>query len=339
MKLTGSLGQGPVAEVADTVRLAEECGLSRVWSSDLAHDPFLPLALAADRSRTIELGTGVAIALGRSPWAMAQVAWDLAQMSGQRFALGLGTQVRAHVERRIGGSWHPPAAYMRSYVGALRAIWAHWADREPLRYRSEHFDLSLSAPLFQGEPGGTPPPVFLAGVNMLMCRLAGEVADGFIAHGFGSPVYLRESVLPELFRDRDRASLTVVVPALIAASDDPEELAGERERVRSQVAFYASTPAYRPVLTAHGLDALGEKLTALSKEQRWADMAAAVDDDVLDLYALCGTPHEVGRLMRQRFSGLADEIYPLQPLGQSDRSWWAGIQAGLAAAADERHPR
>ncbi|WP_164737283.1 TIGR03617 family F420-dependent LLM class oxidoreductase [Georgenia sp. SYP-B2076] len=333
MKLTGYLGQGPVRTIAQNVSWAEDVGLDRLWTSELAHDPFLPLALVADRSDVLSIGTSLAISFARTPWATAQVAWDLHQMSGQRFVLGLGTQVRAHVERRFGGRWESPVGYTRDYVGALRAIWRHWTDGGPLAFESETFNLDLTAPIFQAEAGGAAPPVYLGGVNRQMCRLAGRIADGFLVHGFGSPTYVRDHVIPELVRDRDRDSISVVIPVLMGTSADPSGLDAARERARQQVAFYASTPAYRPVLEVHGWESLGEKLSALARERQWSTMTALVDDEVLDTYAVCGPPEDVGREMVRRFEGLADEVAVLQSLDELGPECYRRIRAGFDRAA------
>jgi probable F420-dependent oxidoreductase len=335
MKFTGYLGQGPVKTVTENVAVAERVGVDGVWTSELAHDPFLPLAMVADRSDKVSIGTCVAISFARSPWATAQVAWDLHQMSGQRFVLGLGTQVKAHIQRRFGGQWRAPAPYMRDYVSALRAIWGHWTDGGPLEFESGTFKLDLTAPLFHAEKGGVGPPVYIAGVNRLMCRAAGQVADGFIVHGFNSTTYLSERVMPELLRDRDRGSLTVVVPVLMGTSGDPAKLDRAREEARRQVAFYASTPAYRIILESHGLGMLGEKLSALAREQKWAEMTAAIGDDVLDLYAICGTPEEVGAQMVRQYVGLADELLVMQSLDELGADCFTRLRRGFDFAQAE----
>lgn len=335
MKLTGYLGQGPVRSVVENVMLAEQVGIDRMWTSELAHDPFLPLAMVADRTDRVAIGTCVAIAFSRTPWATAQVAWDLHQMSNQQFVLGLGTQVKAHVERRFGGHWQAPAAYMRDYIGALRAIWAHWTEGGPLNYESDAFHLNLTAPPFHAELGGIAPPVYMGGVNKMMCRAAGEVADGFIAHGFNSTSYLTDTVMPELFRDRDRDSMKIVVPVMMGTSANPTELDAAREEARRQVAFYASTPAYRLILESHGLESLGEKLSALAREARWDDMTASVDDDVLALYAICGRPEEVGEEMVRQYSGIADELLMMQSVDELGRECFTRLRKGFDVAQAE----
>lgn len=336
MRIAGYLGQGPTAPLAASASTAVEAQLDRVWLSELAHDPFLPIPLVARDHPGLETGTAVSIAFSRSPWATAQVGWDLARLTGGTFALGLGTQVRSHVQRRIGGIWQTPVPYLREYIGAVRAIWSHWQTGGPLEYKGDYFDLNLSAPLFHSEPDGTPPPIYIGGVNTAICRLAGRVADGFIAHGFNSAEYLRQRVLPELVRDRDRTAIDIVVPVLVGASDDPVERDKERERVRGQVAFYASTPAYATILEAEGLEDLGARLGRLAKEQRWAEMTASIDDDVLDRYAITGTPFDAGSELVRRYGGLADELLPMQEIYRGDpASWWSEIRRGMDSALAE----
>lgn len=327
MLIAGYLGQAPTAPLVDGADVAVDAGLDRVWMSELAHDPFLPLGLISQRHPRLASGTAVAIAFSRSPWATAQVAWDLSRMTGGRFALGLGTQVRSHVRRRIGGSWQTPVPYLRDYIGAVRAIWDHWRSGGPLTYQGKHFDLDLTAPLFRSEPDNPTPPIYVGGVNQAVCRMAGEVADGFIVHGFDSPRYVENQVIPDLSAARGREAITVVVPV---ASDDPQRLEAERERVRGQVAFYASTPAYSTILEAEGLADLGVHLGRLAKEQRWAEMTAAIDDDVLDTYSVCGTPYDVGRELGRRYAGLADELLIMQEIhGGEGVPWWREIRRGI----------
>jgi probable F420-dependent oxidoreductase len=314
LSVTGYLGQGPLADLADAGRTALEAGLDRVWQADLAHDPYLPLALVARERPGLAIGTSVAIAFARSPWATAQASWDLAGLSGGTFVLGLGTQVRSHVERRIGGTWQTPVPYLRDYVGSVRAIWEHWATGEPLAYTSEHVNLNLTAPIFRSDPHGFSPQVYLGGVNAAVCRLAGRIADGFVVHGFNSRDYVTERVLPDLLADRDRTDLRLVVPALVGGPGD--------ETVRRQVAFYASTPSYRTILDQHGLTGLGERLAVLARDQDWDAMTALVDDDVLDLFAIRGTAEEIGREIVRRHRGLADEVVVMSDLAGSDPAWW-----------------
>jgi probable F420-dependent oxidoreductase len=333
MKLSAYLGQGAVRDVVAHVPSATRLGLHRVWTSELSHDPFLPLAVASHQAPELAIGTSIAVSFARTPWAMAEAAWDLSQLSGGRFVLGLGTQVRAHVERRMGATWAAPAGYTRDYVGALRAIWDHWSVDGPLAFESEHFNLSLSTPLFRPEPGGAPPPVFMGGVNPGMCRVAADIADGFIAHGFHSRDYLVDQVLPLLFGDRDRDSMTVVVPVIVAMGTTAARRDAAREAARRQVAFYASTPAYRTILAQHGLEELGERLTALARVQRWDDMATAVDDDVLDLHAVGGTPEETARTLVRRYHGVADEILVMRGLHDGDLDDWDGLTAAFARAS------
>jgi probable F420-dependent oxidoreductase len=333
MKITGTLGEGPVTELKDSVRLAVEVGVERIWTADLAHDPFLTLGMVSAEEQTMPVGTCVAIAFGRTPWAMAQAGWDMANLSGGRFILGLGTQVKAHIERRFGGTWQAPAPYMREYVQAVREIWRHWTEGGPLNYRGERFNLTLTAPPFHAEKGGTPPPIYMGGVNSIMCRVAGEVADGFITHGFNSRAYITDRVMPELFRDRDRDSLQIVVPVMLGASVDAAGVSAAREAARAQIGFYASTPAYRTILEAEGYGELGDRFSQLAREQNWKALAEAVDDEMLDKYAICGTVEEAGAEMARRYDGVADELLIQTGLKSSDPAWWHGLRAGFDSVA------
>lgn len=331
MKITGNMGEGPVNSLKDGLQLGVDVGVERIWAGDMAHDPFLSLGMVVAEQPQMPIGTSVAIAFGRTPWAMAQAGWDLANMSNGKFILGLGTQVKPHVERRFGGIWQAPAPYMREYVQALRAIWSHWTDGGPLKYDGEIFNLNLTSPLFHAERGGTPPPVYMGGVNKHMCRVAGEVADGFIVHGFNSRNYIADRVLPELLRDRDRSSIQIVVPVLVGASVDAGGVPAAREAARAQVGFYASTPAYRTILEAEGLGELSQTFSHLAREQDWQALTETVTDEMLEKFAICGTVEEVGAEMARRYNGLADELFLLPGLNTSEAAWWKGIRAGFDA--------
>lgn len=326
MRVTGYLPNAPVREAADGAALAAELGLDRVWAGELAHDPFLPLAVASSRQPRLGIGTAVSIAFARTPWVNAAAAWDLAEMSGGNFVLGLGTQVRSHVRRRFGGTWESPVPWLRDYVGAVRAIWTSWSEGTPLRHEGPYFDLSLSAPHFDPGPLDVPaPPVFIAGVNERLCRLAGEVADGFLVHGLNSPAYIAQRVVPELTRTRARDTISVVVPVITGTSAEPARLDEAVEEARRQVAFYASTPSYRTILEVHGLEDLGAELGRLAAARRWRDMTSAVDDTVLDTFALTGTPEDVGRELARRYTGIADEVALLLPVSRAQQAAWTGI--------------
>jgi len=306
---------------AATARELEDRGYAGVWASEVAQDPFLVLHAAALGTARVSVGSGIAVAFARSPMTLAYTAYDLQRYSRGRFVLGLGTQIQAHVERRFSMPWSAPAARMREYVGALRAIWASWTDGTPLRFRGEHYRHTLMTPMFTPavhEWG--PPPVHLAAVGPLMTRLAGEAADGLLAHSFTTARYLRERTLPALQEGldaagRDRAAVQVSLPGFVVTGRDDAERARAADAVRAQIAFYGSTPAYRPVLELHGWGGLGDELHTLSTGRdpdRWRAMARLVDDEVLGTFAVVAEPDAVGPALLERFDGLVDRfsVYP-----------------------------
>ncbi|TQM11398.1 TIGR03617 family F420-dependent LLM class oxidoreductase [Pseudonocardia kunmingensis] len=303
---------------------AEREGYAGIWLSEVKHDPFLGLALAATVTERAELGTSIALAFARNPMSMAALANDLQGLSGGRLLLGLGAQVKAHITRRFGMPWSHPAARMREYVLAMRAIWQCWHEGARLDFRGDFYDHTLMTPMFV--PGSHPhgaPPVLLAGVGEAMTEVAGEVCDGFVAHGFTTERYLREVTLPALRRGRERAGgslegFQISGSALAVTGRTEEELAAAAAAVRSQIAFYGSTPAYRGVLERHGWGGLGEELHALSRDRRWTEMGALIDDDVLRTFAAVGTPGEVAAELVQRFGDLFTRFtlytpYPVDP--------------------------
>ena len=299
---------GPFAAAAETA------GFNAVMTIELGHDPFTPLAFAALATSRVELTTSVAVAFPRSPTVLASQAWDLNANSKGRFVLGLGTQVKGHNERRFGIPWNPPAPRLRDYIGALRAVWRCWETGERLDYRGEHYRLSLMTPDFSPEPTGlAPPPVTIAAVGRAMLRLAGEVGDGVRLHPLCSRRYLQEVCLPEIREGmrrggRRRAHFDLHGGGFVATGPDEQAVAGAIDEVRQRVAFYGSTRTYLPILSLHGLDDLGERLHRLSVEARWTEMAAEVSDDVVRMFAACGTYREIAGAVEARFGGLADSI-------------------------------
>ena len=276
----------PLAEFAGEAARAEELGYSGAFSTESANDPFLPIALAAGATSQIELGTAIAVAFPRSPVQTAHSAWDLQRLTAGRFVLGLGTQVRAHVERRFSAPFKPAAARMREYVLALRAIWAAWQDGGELAFEGTFYSHTLMPPNFRPAPLDTPPPpIHLAAVRDRMLGVAGEVADGVMLHAFLTERHLRDAVLPAL-GTRD---LHVGCGLFVATNDD------EWESARRRVAFYGSTPGYWGVLETHGLRELGERLHGRSREGRWAEMPALVGDDVLALFCVRSPEDAAGR--------------------------------------------
>jgi probable F420-dependent oxidoreductase len=306
-----------IDDVEGTARDLEARGYAGVWASEADHDPFLPLLTAGLATERLQVGTAIAVAFARSPMTLAMTSHDLQRYTRGRFVLGLGSQVKPHVERRFSMPWSPPVERMREYVAALRAIWSAWQDGTRLRFQGEHYRHTLMTPMFspQAHEWGAP-PVHLAAVGPGMTRLAGEVADGLLAHGFTTARYLRERTLPVLAEGlaaagRSREEVTVSLPGFVVTGRTDAERAEAAAAVKATIAFYGSTPAYRPVLELHGWDSLADELHALSvsrREDKWTAMRDLVDDEVLSAFAVVGEPQEVGPAVRERFDGLVDRF-------------------------------
>jgi probable F420-dependent oxidoreductase len=333
MKFDTSIAPESLTQVPALVAAAEEAGVDAIWTSETQHDPFMPLALAAEHSRSIGLGTAIAVAFARSPGTVAYTAWDLAAASGGRFMLGLGTQVRAHIERRFGLSWpESPAEGLRQFVGAVRALWASWQHGEKLAYRSDRYKLTLMTPFFNPGPIDCPEiPIFLAGVNPGMCRLAGEIADGLHAHPLHSIRYLREVVRPALAdgaieagRQPDEIQLSAT--AFVVADEQ------EADQVRSQISFYASTPSYRRVMALHGWEDVAERLSMLVRRGEWQAMAAEISDPMLETFAVVAPQAELGAALRARYEGVVDRLAVYRPLkADDDLAEWRSIARAVRA--------
>jgi probable F420-dependent oxidoreductase len=315
MRVLSALPQYDLTEVPTAARAAEEAGYDGLLTMENQHEPFLALAVAAVNTRRVALGTAVAIAFPRSPMVVANAAWDLQIASRGRFVLGLGPQIRAHNERRFSVPWGPPAPRLREYVKALRAIWRAWEQGTPLRFEGQHYRFTLMTPNFTPRSTGQPMvPVTIAAVGPHSLRLAGEVADGARLHGFCTRKYLDEAVLPRLEEGmrasgRARERFEITGGGFIATGPDRAAVARAFEWVRYRVAFYASTPAYWPVLAVHGLEDLGAKLNTMTKAGQWDKIAAEVPDDVALLFAAVGTHAEIAAAIERRFGGAVDGIY------------------------------
>ena len=331
LKLDAGLPPIPLAEVGDIAAAAERVGFQALWSNETQHDPFLPLAIAAERTKHIQLGTAVAIAFARSPGVVAYTAWDLAQASSGRFILGLGTQVKAHIERRFGLTWpESPAGKLREFVTALRHLWNTWQTGEKLDLRGDTLRINLMSPFFNPGPIEYPNvPIFLAGVNTGMARLSGEIADGFHAHPLHTQLYLEEVIRPAIDTGADRAERD---PREIALAVSIFTVSGESEAdfVRSQIAFYASTPSYRKVFELHGWEAVAEDLSGMARRQEWGEMAGRISDEMLETCALVATPQDLPRAIKSRYGGLAQRVIPYMPYypGTQDE-FWAGLVSGM----------
>jgi probable F420-dependent oxidoreductase len=292
---------------------AEGAGYDGVFTGELNNDPFLPLVLAAASTEHIDIGTALAIAFSRSPMSLAYTAHELQRFSRGRLVLGLGSQVRAHITRRFSMPWGRPAAQMSEFVLAMRAVWQCWSDGGRLNFEGEFYQHSLMTPTFVPQPHEYgPPPVYLAGVGDVMTRVAGEVADGFLCHGFTTERWMREHTLPALAEGRRRAGKSMdgftVKAAVFVATGTGAEMEAEIAALRSHLAFYASTPAYRPVLELHGWGDLGPELTRLSKEGRWSEMSCLIDDEMLNAFAVVSPPEDLARDLAARCAGVVDRV-------------------------------
>lgn len=319
----------------DQVRARAEAlaatGIDGLFTFEGPHDVFLPLAVAADLG--CDLYTNVAIAFPRSPMHLAHLAWDLSAASGGRFALGLGTQVKAHIERRYGATWSAPAARMGEWIDALRAIAARWQDGTELAFEGAHTRHTLMTPAFDPGPlPGGPPPIWLGALGPKMVALATRRADGLLVHPFTSDRHLAERTKPAVeaglaAAQRPAADLTVVGQAILACTSDPAKQADLDVAARWMLGFYGSTPAYAPVLETEGRGHLHPELRRLSREGRWEEMATMIDDDLLDAVVLRGDPAAVARRLHERFDGFADRVALSTPGGIADED--------LAALATE----
>ena len=299
---------------ADEAERLEALGYDGAFSFEGPHDPFFPLLAASQRTRAIELYTAVAIGFARNPMLLANIGWDLQAYSKGRFLLGLGTQIRPHIEKRFGMPWSRPAARMREMVLAIKEIWRCWAEGGRLDFRGEFYQHTLMTPIFN--PGANPygnPPILLAGVGPRMTEVAGEVADGFLAHPLSTAKSLREVTLPALARGRQRAGrgekdVAIACQIMVATGTTDEEVEASRAAARQQIAFYGSTPDYKVVLDAHGQGGLQPELNALTKRGGWAEMAALVPDELLEQVAICAPLDQVAARVRERCGEFADRV-------------------------------
>jgi len=336
MLVDGGIGLDP-SDAVETARRAEEDGFDGVWCAETGHDPFLPLVLAAEHTERVALGTGIAVAFARNPMSMAVVANDLQRYSAGRFMLGLGSQIRPHIEKRYSMPWSHPAARMREYIEAMRAIWGAWNTGTKLRFKGDFYTHTLMTPMF--DPGPNPygaPKVFLAAVGPRMTEVAGEVADGLLAHGFTTERYMREVTMPALDRGlersgRTRHDLEVSYPAMIVTGVSEQEMTAAAAAVKAQLAFYGSTPAYQPVLALHGWGDLHVELNRLSKRGEWKQMGELIGDDVVDAFAVVAPPEDVPAALARRFGDLVTRISFYAPY-RMPRERWTGLLAGLRAA-------
>jgi len=333
MKVDGGLGFGGSTDgVGAQAKAQEDAGYDGIWTAETSHDPFFPLLLAAEHTDTIQLGTGIAVAFARSPMTTAMTANDLQLASKGRFLLGLGSQIKPHIEKRFSMPWSHPAPRMREFVLAMRAIWDNWNNGT--KFQGDVYRHTLMTPFFNPGPNPYgPPKVFLAAVGEKMTEVCGEVCDGMLVHGFTTERYIREVTLPALERGmkaggRSSTDFELSIPAFVVTGSNEEELAKADTAVRAQIAFYGSTPAYKGVLELHGWDDLHPKLNAMSKQGQWKEMGEAIPDDVLDAFAVVATPDSVAAGLRGRYGDVLDRLSFYAPYA-GDRDVWAQVVADL----------
>ncbi len=330
MKFDAFLPPVSLDKIPTIAAAAEEMGFDALWSAETKHDPFLPGPLVFDRTQKLHFGTAIAVAFARNPATMAYTAWDLAQTSGGRFILGVGTQVRAHIERRFGMAWpESVVGKLREQIQAIHALWRAWQTGEKLNFRGDYYRLTLMSPFFNPGPIDHPDiPVYIAGVNTGLARLAGEVADGFVVHPLHTRRYLNEIILPAIEEGLDKSGrkhedIKVFASAFVVGT--PEEAVF----VRDQVAFYASTPSYRPVISLHGWEDTAEQLSVLASRGRWREMADLIDADMLATFAVVGQVEDLADALKQRYDGIVDRLSIYSPFipGERDPFWRELIEA------------
>ncbi len=330
MKVDAGTYQPTLDAAGEAASQAERDGYDGWWAFETQIDPFLACAVAAERTETIGIGTSIVVAFARNPMTVALQANDVQALSGGRFVLGLGSQIKPHITRRYSMPWSKPAARMREFILAIRAIWDTWGTGAPLEFEGEFYTHTLMAPFF--DPGPNPhgnPRIMLAAVGPLMTEAAGEVADGVLVHAFSTERYLREATLPALERGfakagRTRVGFEITAPALVVAADTEEEIAAGVAGVKQQIAFYGSTPAYRPVLELHGWGDLQDELRAMTKRGEWDRMSELISDELVEAFAIVGSPEEAVAEIERRYGDVATRItlqLPADRDEQTDRRW------------------
>ena len=335
MKMDVEISPDSPADVGALSKRAEQYGFDCLWVNETKHDPFVQLALAAAGTKSIMVGTSIALAFTRSPTTLAYAAWDLQRISSGRLILGLGSQVKGHIERRFGLKWEPPVPKMRDVVLAIRSVWETWQTGRPLDYRGTHFKLDLMTPFFSPGPAESRRiPIYIAGVNGRMCRLSGELAEGLHVHPLHTVRYLREVVHPALAKGlekgkRKRKEVSVAASVFAAIGDTQKEIRSVREAYRGQIAFYASTRTYRGLMELHRWGDVSDRLHSLSMRGEWDMMAREVTDDMLDEFVVEGRWEEIGQKLKSRYGGLADRARLYLPFDGAEK--WRVAMTGFRA--------
>ena len=324
MKFDAVLPPIGLKDVPALAKAAQEIGFDALWTQETQHDPFLPCTLIAEHTTRLHFGTAIAVSFARSPANIAYTAWDLAAQSSGRFILGLGTQVKAHIERRFGQQWpESVTGKLREQIQVIRAFWDCWQNGTKLNFRGEYYKITLMSPFFNAGAIEHPNiPIYIAGVNTGLAKLAGEVCEGFHAHPFHSVRYLKEVMLPAIEEGavkegRKRTDISVVVAAFIATT--PEEL----NFARAQISFYASTPSYRPVMDLHGWSGIAEQLSAHAAKGEWMEMPMLITDEMLNEFAVVTDKGNLADELKKRYEGIADRLMLYTPFvpGEKD-AWW-----------------
>ena len=333
MKFDASLLVHDLEQMPALARFADETGFDGIWTFETAHEPFLPLVLAAEHSRRLSLGTSIAVAFARSPAILASIGWDLARFSRGRFILGLGTQVKGHNERRFGVRWDKPVEKIREVILAVRAFWECWQNGTRLNFQGEYFKLNLMTPFFSPAPHEySHIPIFIAGVNRRMCQLGGELCEGFHVHPLHTVRYLKEVVLPNIGLGltkggRQRSHIELSSSIFVIPTNDPKQAEQFEAEARRQIAFYASTPPYRPVFDLEGWGDVADQLKNCASRGRWDHMPALITDEMLERLALTGTWEELPKKILGKYSGLLDRVsyyFPVVP-GENEADWRATV--------------
>jgi probable F420-dependent oxidoreductase len=337
MRVDGTVMTSKPEEMPAAARELEELGYDGVFTAETSHDPFLPIALAALETERIELATGIAVAFARNPMSTAVIGNDLQLYTKGRFILGLGSQIKPHIEKRFSMPWSEPAKRMREFILAMRAIWACWNEGEKLDFRGDFYRHTLMTPFFNPGPSPFgPPKVFLAAVGERMTEVAGEVADGILLHGFTTERFVREVTMPALERGwaragKKRGDYELSGPMFVVTGTNEQEYEAARNGTKQQIAFYGSTPAYRGVLELHGWGDLQGELNRLSKQGEWVQMGELVDDEILGTFAVIGEPEEIPAKLLDRYGDVVDRVSFYAPY-KSDPERWARVVQGFKAS-------
>ncbi|MBL8097969.1 MAG: TIGR03617 family F420-dependent LLM class oxidoreductase [Anaerolineales bacterium] len=324
MKLDAALPPVQLKDVPAIAKAAEEVGFDALWTQETQHDPFLPCTLIAEHSSLLNFGTAIAVSFARSPANLAYTAWDLAAQSNGRFMLGLGTQVKAHVERRFGMQWpESVTGKLREQIQVIRAFWDSWQNGTKLNFRGEYYKITLMSPFFNAGAIENPNiPIYIAGVNAGLAKLAGEMCEGFHAHPFHSAKYLNEVILSGIEEglqkeSRKRKDISLSVTAFVATTPEEEAFA------RMQIAFYASTPSYKPVMDLHGWGETAEKLSGFAAKSEWAEMPMLITDEMLSEFCLLTSQENLARDLKKRYQGIADRLTLYTPFVPKEKDeWW-----------------